>query len=197
MGNRAKLAIILTAALAGACESKEVWKARYAEQANEHKAARDAQYKDRVADERITRNVRCMAAIEWQRAAIGRAGIGSPDLYLAHYRKQLEAALGDRVVPAADGAPALSKAAVDTYLAWARPHYIETEFTAGGDADGNGTRTLWEQRVAGVDFAHSCVQFAAEMGVGPLGSLKPYQRYPEMQRARDVLHTVLRSARDG
>lgn len=193
---RKSAALAALLALTAGCESQGVWKERFADQANEHKASRDTQYKDRVANERIERNVKCIAAIDWQRPAIGRGSIGPADAYIDFYRAQLETTLGDRTIPAANGAPELSKGTIDAYLDWARAHYVATEFTAGGDTNGDGTASLWEKRIAGVDFTHGCLQMAIEMGTGPLGKLQPYQRHPEVQRLRDHLHGALRAGRD-
>lgn len=177
-------AVIALAALA-ACNGTDPAAERKA--AAEAKARADAEYKTRLADERLDRQIRCIAAINWQRATIGAGEVGTPQTYIDFYRGQVEGALGNRVIPARPPRPELSASGMDTYLDWDNRYYVETEFTKGDDANRDGTITPWERLSKGLNFAHACVQGAAEMGAGPLGRQAPYERWQPMDRLRKAL----------
>ena len=122
--------------------------------------------------------------MRWKKDFLAGAGVGSVDLYTRHYRAQLEKALGDTAVPAADGAPELSKAGIDPYLAWAYDNDVKTKFTSGRDFDGNGTVTPRETNAQGNSRVASCIMSAAEAGVGPLAGKDKVARMVRMNAFR-------------
>lgn len=115
---------------------------------------------------RVDRAAHCHAGIKWKAGAIAKAKVGDAGTYTDFYRDQLTAAIGDQTMPADGDKPALSKASVDDYLAWADKTYATSAI--GGPAD-TGT------------FVQGCVTTASEMGAGPLAKLQPYQRLEKMQ----------------
>ena len=157
----AGVALILGAS--GCSDPEAAEKAYKAEAAKAEKAS---------ADQKAVRAAgyatECLSALQWKRAFLSGAGVGNVDLYVTHYRAQLDKALGDSVIPAADGAPELSKASADPYLAWAADHHVKTKFTSGRDWDNDGKVTTKEANAQGYMRITACIQQAAEAGVGPL-----------------------------
>ena len=150
--------------------------------------AHNAKVEKAEADDKIKRNtvfsVECINAMRWKKGFLAGAGVGSVDLYINHFRAQLEKALGDTTVPAADGAPELSKAGIDPYLAWAYDNDVKTKFTAGRDFDGNGTISPKEANAQGNSRVAACVMQAAEAGVGPLAGKDKVARSFKMNAFR-------------
>jgi hypothetical protein len=134
--------------------------------------AHNAKLEKAEADEKVQRQAgratECLSALRWKRGVLAGAGVGSVDVYLKHYRAQLEKLLGDTTIPAADGAPELSKANIDPYLEWAYTNDVKTKFTSGRDFDKDGTVTRKEANAQGNSRVVACIQQAAEMNVGPL-----------------------------
>jgi hypothetical protein len=161
----------------------------------DNQAAADKAYKAEVdkhekaqADEKAMRMagyaVECLSAMRWKRAFLGGASVGNVDIYVTHYRAQLEKALGDNSVPAADGAPELSKASIDPYLDWAYENHVKTKFTAGRDYDNDGTVTPKEKNAQGYMRVTACIQQAAEAGAGPLAGKDKTGRMFKMEALR-------------
>lgn len=150
--------------------------------------AHNAKVEKAEADDKIKRaasySVECISAMRWKKDFLAGAGVGNVDLYVKHYRAQLEKTLGDTAVPAADGAPELSKAAIDPYLDWAYDNNVKTKFTAGRDFDGNGTVTPKEANAQGNSRVASCIMQAAEAGVGPLAGKDKVARMFKMNAFR-------------
>lgn len=134
--------------------------------------AQEAKAMKAAADDRAVRRVgyvgECVSAFKWKKAALASAGVGSVDLYIKHYRGEMEKTLGDTIIPAADGAPELSATTIDPYLDWAYDRHVKTIFTSGRDFDGDGTVTPKEANAQGNARVAACIQQAAEAGVGPL-----------------------------
>ena len=89
-----------------ACEDPKA-KAKAEAEAAEKAKADEA---ERKAKAKIDHNIECLNALQWQRAALTSAGIGSLDIYTDYYQKNLDEALGTRVIIGKDGQPALSRA---------------------------------------------------------------------------------------
>lgn len=143
------------------------------------------------ADDRAKRRVgyaaECVSAFKWKKAALAGAGVGSVDLYTKYYRGEVEKALGDSVIPAANGAPELSKASIDPWLDAVYDGHVKTIFTAGRDFDGNGTVTPKEANAQGNARVAACIQQAAEAGVGPLAGPDKTARMFRMDALRERL----------
>jgi len=155
---------------------------------NKEVAAHNAKVEKAEADDKVKRqtsySVGCINAMRWKKAFLAGAGVGNVDLYTKHYRAQLEKALGDSAVPAADGAPELSKANIDPYLAWSYDNDVKTKFTAGRDFDGNGTISPKEANAQGNSLVAACIMQAAEAGVGPLAGKDKVARMFKMNAFR-------------
>lgn len=186
-GNMGRMALAVAGAalvlgVAGCSDPEAAEQAYKAEVAKAEKAS---------ADDRSVRAAgyatECLSALQWQRASLAGAGVGNVDLYLKHYRGQLEKALGDSVIPAADGAPELSKASIDPYLTWALDHHVKTKFTSGKDWDNDGTITTKEKNAQGYMRVTACIQQAAEAGVGPLAGKDKTGRMFKMEALRGRL----------
>ena len=145
-----------------------------------------AQAEDKVK-RRAAFSTECLSALRWKQAFIASAGAGSADIYVKHYRAQLEKVLGDVSIAAADGAPELSKANIDPYLAWAYDNDVKTKFTSGKDFDGDGKVTPREANAQGYARVTACIQQAAEAGVGPLAGKDLTKRMFQMQALRAKL----------
>lgn len=170
-------ALVLVTAACGNQEAEE--KAYKAEAAKHDKAQADQK-----AMRRVGYAVECLSAMRWKRAFLGGAGVGNVDLYVTHYRDQLTKALGDTSVPAADGAPELTKASVDPYLDWSYDNDVKTKFTAGRDYDNDGNVTPKEANAQGNARVTACIQQAAELGVGPLAGKDKTGRMFKMDALR-------------
>ncbi|GEM_PF-1332289 len=156
--------------------------------ANEEAAARAAAAaKVQKLHEAAQYNIGCLAALRWQAARLKTTAAGDAAPYADYYRGKLEAALGDQTLPAADGAPALSKASIDAYLDWAYPRMVETRFRIGRDANGDGTLAPEERAAPGINTVAQCVQFAAEMGTGPLAGSDKVGRVGRIDGIRRAL----------
>lgn len=157
------LAAALVLGTAG-CNSQEAAEKAYKADA--------AKYEKAAADQKAMRRagfvVECISALQWKRAFLAKAPFGSADIYIKHYRAELEKTLGDTSIPAADGAPELSKASIDPYLAWAYDRDVKTKFTSGRDFNNDGTLESREKNAQGNSRVTVCIQQAAEKGVGPL-----------------------------
>jgi hypothetical protein len=163
-----------------ACSNEEAEQKAYKADEAKHQKAQA----DQKAMRRVGYAVECLSAMRWKRAFLGGAGVGSVDLYVAHYRDQLLKALGDNSVPAADGAPELTKASVDPYLDWAYDNDVKTKFTAGRDFDKDGTVSPREADAQGNSRVTACIQQAAELGVGPLAGKDKTGRMYKMEALR-------------
>lgn len=166
-----------------ACNNQEKAEQAYKAEAAKHEKAAADQKAQRMAGYAVE----CLSALQWKRGFLGSAGVGSVDLYVTHYRAQLEKALGDSAIPAADGAPELSKASMDPYLAWAYDNNVKTKFEAGRDYDGDGTVTTKEKNAQGYMRVTACIQQAAEAGVGPLQGKDKTGRMFKMEALRAKL----------
>lgn len=151
------------------------------------RAKAEAKAADRETAEKVARNVKCLSALRWQSAALGGAGIGSLKIYTDHYREELAKAIGDKTIAADPPAPALNKDNVDAYLDWAYPEDVKTQFTAGKDADGDGTISGKERSAQGFSTVLACVQFVAELGKGPLAGKDKVGRMFRIQALREKL----------
>ena len=158
---------------------------------NQHEkeaAAHNAKVEKAEADDKVQRqanfSVECINAMQWKKAFLAGAGVGGIDIYVKHYRAQLEKTLGDSAIPAADGAPELSKGAIDPYLAWAYDNDVKTKFTAGKDFNQDGKVTPAEANAQGNARVASCIMQAAEAGVGPLAGKDKVARMFKMDAFR-------------
>jgi hypothetical protein len=151
------------------------------------RAAKVAKAEQRETAAKVARNVKCLSALRWQSAALGSAGIGPVKLYTDHYRDELAKVIGDTTIAADPPAPALNKASVDAYLDWAYPEDVKTLFTAGKDADGDGTVSGKERSAQGFSTVLACIQFVAEMGKGPLAGKDKVGRMYRIQDLRTKL----------
>jgi len=151
-------------------------------------AAHNAKVEKSEADDKVQRkagfSVECISAMQWKKAFLAGAGVGGIDTYVGYYRTQLEKTLGDSVIPAADGAPELSKATIDPYLVWAYDNDVKTKFTAGKDFNKDGKVTPSEANAQGNARVASCVMQAAEAGVGPLAGKDKVARMFKMNTLR-------------
>lgn len=124
------------------------------------------------ADARATRRAgfaaECINAFKWRKAALASSGVSGIDVYTKHFRGEIEKALGDKTVPAANGLPELSKTSIDAYLDGAYDSHVKTKFAAGRDFDNDGKVTARERNAQGNMRVTACMQQAAEAGVGPL-----------------------------
>jgi hypothetical protein len=123
---------------------------------------------ERKAQAKIDHNVECLSALRWQSAALSAAGIGSLDIYREYYDKNLDEALGTRVITGKDGAPVLSRGSLEDYLKWAYANDVKTKFTAGKDNNADGKLSAVEHSGRGFNIVSSCVLEVAETGKGPL-----------------------------
>ncbi len=150
----------------------------------EAKAQADAAAKQRKLQEDVAHNVGCLSALRWQRATV--AGDVKP--YQDFYQAKLEQALGGEILAkGADGAPTLSRSNTYDYVQWAYPRDVETRFRAGKDKDGDGKVSEEERSGKGLDMVVQCVQFAAEMGQGPLARQDNIARMTSLQGVRKRL----------
>ncbi|MCW3848936.1 hypothetical protein OF829_16990 [Sphingomonas sp. LB-2] len=181
MAGRTALKLACAALLLGAAACDPNKEAREIE-------AHNAKVLKAEADNKMKRQagfaVECLSAMRWKQAFLAGAGVGGTDVYVKHYRAQLEKVLGDTVVAAADGAPELSKANIEPYLAWAFDNDVKTKFTVGRDFDGDGTATGKEKAAPGNARVTACIQQAAEAGVGPFQGKDKTHRMFQMQALR-------------
>lgn len=159
------------------------------QRANEEAAARAADAeKAQKLKEGVAHNFDCLSGLRWQKAALVAAGAGDIKTYEDFYREKLEAALGDQTLPAGeDGAPALSRATIQDYADWTYPKTVEAKFRAGKDANGDGTLSPVERSGRGFNTVAGCVQFAAEMGKGPLAGKDKVGRALKIETLRKSL----------
>jgi len=136
--------------------------------------------------EQLDHIVRCLSAIKWQAGAISSRRIGDAALYAGFFRKDLEKLLGGRQVLGGHGEPVLSRARIDAYLPWAYARDV-ADFTRGEDADGDGEVSREEQRAAGYRIVVSCVQEAAQHGIGPLAGKDKVAQWQAMLGLREHL----------
>lgn len=136
----------------------------------------------------IAHQVQCLNALRWQKDTLATAGIGSVDLYTAHFREEIEKALGNETLAAEPPRPALSRATLPDYLDRAYEEDVATKFAAGKDYDGDGTITSRERNNRGFSIVVACVQEVAEIGgKGPLAGDDKIKRMYEMQELRGAL----------
>lgn len=163
------LAILAPVALLGlaACDDGAAEKA-----AADARAKAQADAAARKLDQAVQSNVRCHAAIMWQRVPLQRGGIGDPGIYLSYYRDLVAKTLGDKVIPAAPPAPELSAANLESYLDW---------------ADRDQAAKFAADKRSGHATLVACVQRAAELGTGPMAKLNPAERFDKMNYLREHL----------
>lgn len=182
IGNLATAGLALALGLS-ACDDSATNK-----KANEEAAARaaDAEKAQKLKDS-VEHNFDCLAALRWQKAAVAAAA-GDTKAYEDFYRGKLEASLGDQTLPAGeDGAPALSRATIQQYADWAYPKTVAAKFRAGKDSNGDGTVSDVERSGRGFNMVGQCVQFAAEMGTGPLAGTDKVARMFKIEALRKSL----------
>jgi hypothetical protein len=157
------------------------------------KAEADAKAKSEAAaarqklDDKIARNVECLNAIRWQRAALSGVGIGSLEIYNGYYQANLDEALGDTVQANDPPKPTLSRATLKDYLEWAYGENVKTEFAAGKDANNDGKLTAQEHSGRGFGIVVGCIQEVAERGKGPLAGKDKVGRMYRMQAIQGML----------
>jgi hypothetical protein len=178
----APLALVLALAATGCDDTAAKQKA--AEEARARAAA--AEKADKL-QRGVTHNVECLSALRWQKAALRASGAGDTKVYEDYYRAELDKALGDETLPAADGAPALSKANAQAYIDWAYPRMVDGKFRAGTDSNGDGTLSDVERSGRGFNIVAQCVQFVAEMGKGPLAGKDMIARMLKIDTLRKSL----------
>lgn len=149
--------------------------------------AETAQKRDR-AQRQALHGIECINALKWQEAALSGAGIGPLSIYNEFFQAEIDAALAGGDIFAGEGArPMLSRATLGDYLKWSYGDAVNTKFTAGKDADGNGTVDGRERSAPGFTIVTSCVQEVAEMGKGPLAGKDKTARMFRIQEIRGKL----------
>jgi hypothetical protein len=153
----------------------------------EAKAVRDKAEADRKLQLALDHNIECINALRWQAAALSGAGIGKLSIYTDYFRETLDTTLGGELIRKDPPAPILSRATLQDHLEWAYANDVKVKFTAGKDADGNGTISAHERNHRGFSIVLGCIQQAAEMGKGPLAGGDKVQRMYRIQDLRKRL----------
>jgi hypothetical protein len=152
----------------------------------EAKANAAAAEKTTKTKEQVAHNVGCLTALRWQRAALSTAGIGDLKIYDDYFHEKLDTALGSQMITEPP-APMLTRSTTQDYLNWAYPETVKTKFTAGKDADGDGTVSSAERNATGFNTVASCVLEVAEAGKGDLAGSDKVARAAKIEALRGRL----------